>query len=88
MDALILAVDANTQPGWGKLVAIGVAVAAFWVFTQVHKRYKAVRDGKETNPFSQNAPQGGQDAESQVSTPTDTPEASSRKGVRKWLRKG
>src|SRR5690606_18667325 len=80
--------SANTQPGWGKLVAILVAVAAFWVFTQVHKRYRAVREGREVNPFSSGAPASTETEKTQVSTPLEGDVTPTRKGVGKWFRKG
>ena len=88
MNTVVLAADANTQPGWGKLVALLIAIGAFWVFVQVHKRVKAVREGKESNPFSQEGAEGGQDAETQVMAPSEGASESTQKGVRKWFRKG
>lgn len=80
--------SANTQPGWGKLVAILVAVAAFWVFTQVHKRYRAVREGREVNPFSSDAATSAETEETQVNTPLDLHSRPAWKGVGKWFQKG
>ena len=80
--------SANTQPGWGKLMALLIAIGAFWVGVQVHKRYKAVRDGREVNPFSSGEPAGTETEKTQVSTPLEGDVAPTRKGVGKWFRKG
>lgn len=88
MNTVILAADANTAPGWPKLVALLVAVAAFWVFVQVHKRVKRVKEGAEVNPFSQDGVQATDNEETQVSTPTQGEQTPTGKGVRKWFRKG
>jgi hypothetical protein len=80
--------SANTQPGWGKLVALLIAVGVFWIGVQVHKRYKAVRDGREVNPFSLEEPAGTETEKTQVNTPLDLHSRPAWKGVGKWFRKG
>ena len=84
-----LAVPASaTQPGWGKLVALLIAVGAFWVGVQVHKRFKALREGTEINPFSSGDSQATETKQSQVSTPSRVTGTGPKKGARKWFRKG
>lgn len=80
--------SANTQPGWGKLVALLIAVGVFWIGVQVHRRYKAVQEGREVNPFSQEGPEGGQDTKTQVTPPLEGDVKPTRKGAGKWFRKG
>lgn len=80
--------SANTQPGWGKLVALLIAVGVFWIGVQVHKRYKAVRDGQEVNPFSSDAAASAETEKTQVSTPLEGDVMPTRKGVGKWFWKG
>jgi hypothetical protein len=88
VDVTILAADANTEPSWAKVIALLVAVGIFWIFTQVHKRRRAVKEGTEINPFSSEAPEGTENDETQVSAPADTPEEAPQKGRRKWFGKG
>lgn len=33
----------DPQAGWGKLIALVAAAAAFWAFTEAHKRWKTTR---------------------------------------------
>lgn len=77
-----------TEPGWGKLIAILVAVGLFLVFRAVHTRVKRVRDGAEVNPFSSEDGQTPETTQAQVSTPSGKTGTAPGKGVRKWLRKG
>lgn len=88
MDVTILAADANTEPSWAKVIALLVAVGIFWIFTQVHKRRRAVKEGTEINPFSSGAPDGTENDKPQVSAPTDPQEEVPQKGRRKWFGKG
>ena len=88
MMTVIAAQGANAQPGWGKLIALLVAVGIFWVFVQVHKRVKRVKDGAEINPFSPDGVQVGENEKTQVSTPSEGASTTDRKGWRKWSRKG
>jgi hypothetical protein len=86
---ITLAIPASaTEPGWGKLAAIFVAVGVFLVFRAVHTRVKRVRDGAEVNPFSSEGAQAGEITETQVSTPSGKTGTAPGKGVRKWFRKG
>ncbi len=85
---LSMAPETATQPGWGKLIALLIAVGIFWIGVQVHKRFARVKDGAEVNPFSDNANQAPETAKPQVATPSESPKTTTRKGLGKWLRKG
>jgi len=86
---ITLAIPAQaTEPGWAKLIALLVAVGLFWVFTQVHKRFKAVKDGTEVNPFSPDDPQATQTTKAQVKTSVEAAKTTTGKGAGKWFRKG
>lgn len=84
----IAAASANAEPGWGKLLALLIAGGLFWIGVTVHKRVKAVREGREINPFSSDDTQATQNEKTQASTPSQGASTPTRKGVGKWFRKG
>lgn len=90
MSALTLAAEVATQnqPGWGKLLALVIAGGGFFIATQVHKRIKAVREGKEINPYSPEVTGTAQPLVTEVSAPLEAADTGTRKGFGKWLRKG
>lgn len=79
---------AQNEPGWAKVIALAVAAGIFFIGTQVHKRVRAVREGKQINPFSPDAPTTPLMPPAEVKATLAPRDKGSRKGFGKWLRKG
>lgn len=83
------AVDESVKdPGWPKLLALLVGLGLFWVWTQVDRRRRAIKEGKQINPFSPVTPDPPLMAPSEVKATLDPLAKGFEKGFGKWLRKG
>ena len=88
MDIVAAATSTQTEPGWGKLIALLAAMIGTWVAFQVWDRVQRVRSGAEANPFTRSAPGAIEGEEPQVDTPSEGSSESKGRGWGKWVGKG
>jgi hypothetical protein len=78
MRIVLAATSADPQYGWGKLVALFIAVAVFWALTQAHKRWVATREDPSPTPALDSGVTG---VKPQVTAGSDTTSDTTPKGV-------